>query len=606
MLSKDRIMGTKEVADYLGMTAQAFTNMKNRYLEKNDFPLPFAELAATPIYDRLEIEKWADEHQRNYHAAEILNSWGEYKTIAFVGRPRVGKSFLVSLFVENQLLYRKSCSKLGEDFTQCAVQHIIKEDIAEPYAVFHNKRKDDKSSDTDGMDGLEFPLIEEVFPKQIDDITDYLRSKKNLNKKDSNNDSGKDISDEAYIEIFTRPSNMAKAIMKACNIRTLVITDTPGVSGNYNLVPIEKADLVSMVIADSGNEEAKNSYKELVEGLAPLIASSSVCFLYKVNESIDSEEEYIDLQKECESAMKSFVDYFESWKNSIVRSSMDVLQPEKNVLCIPSMKSKRITTSEEIFTKKIQEKIIKSLTNKQISSEEVKKILKKDQIKKNDAAEFVRELLNTWTTEKIQAKVEADGEKEHKGQEYTLENFKEEKHDRVKTGDNYRLLFQSDAGRKQQLKSLYNEFKKYGAKDYPEEWKQALIKFVYFMLTQGIKMDIGLVSEAHPFEDPSLVTMYVIESILAEDILNDVIKPHAGVGKYQAVLMSHGVTSNSWGYVKITETEEAVKKMSIINEEELNKIKVSNSAELVWSRYIMGLQKLAEYYIYETLDKIYE
>lgn len=587
MLSQDRIMGTKEVADYLGVSPQAFANLKNRYLEKNDFPLPFAELAATPIYDRLEIEKWADAHQRNYHATEIIGSWGNYKTIALVGRPRVGKSFLVSLFVENSLQYRSSCSKPGDDFTQCAVQHVIREDITEPHAVFHSKRKVDQSEDSDGMDGMEFPLTIEVFEKQMDDITDYLREKK---------ETGKDIGNEAYIEIFARPSNMARAIMKSCNLKTLIITDTPGVSENYSLVPIEKADLVSLVIADSNKEEAKKSYEELVIGLAPLVAASNVCFLYRIAETCDDEGEYEDLQERSRSAMSRFADYFEEWKGSIIKSSMNILQPTKNVLCIPGMKMKKSSASEEIFVKKFQEKIIESLTDKQISDKEVAEILKKDQIDKAIAKDFVKLLLESWNIDNLQKEVE---------NEYTLEDFKEAKHDRVKSCDNYRLLFEAHSGCRKQLSSLYDEFETYTAVDYAENWKQALIKYVYAMLTQGIKADVGLMSGGHPFEDVTPVTMFVIESILADDILDNVVKPHAGVGSYQKTLISHGVTSNSWGYVKITETDEAVRKLSLIHEEGLDKIKASSSEDLVWIRYVMGLQKLAEFHIYETLDRIY-
>ena len=48
MLSADRIMGVKEAAELLGVSSQAFANLRNRY--KEDFPVPCVELTATPIF----------------------------------------------------------------------------------------------------------------------------------------------------------------------------------------------------------------------------------------------------------------------------------------------------------------------------------------------------------------------------------------------------------------------------------------------------------------------------------------------------------------------------------------------------------------------------
>lgn len=589
MLSQDRIMGVKEAADYLGVSTQAFSNLRARY--KEDFPEPFVTLTATPIFDKVDIERWADAHNRTYKAIVNISSWGRYKSIAFCGRPRVGKSFLASLFFDDPYAYRAGCSQHGDDFTQCAVQHYVSDDIVEEFAIFHNKRKDDHTADIDGMDGVSCPIQDEKFPAFMKDVSDYLKTKR---------ESGEHIDNEVYIEIYMRPSQMARTIMNKCNVKTLIITDTPGVSKNYSLVPIEKADLVILVAGDSNRTEARESYKELVRELAPLIASSRMCFMYRINSACDDEEEYIEIQEEAKDAMRSFSDDFAELRKSIIDSSMEILQPAKTVIGIPSMKPKKKSIAENYFTEHITDKISELLNAEVVTVTDVAKEVHNANVSCGELVTFVQNLLKKWNFKNLDKEVE---------KEYTLEDFKNAHHDRVMSGDNYRLLYSANMACRKQLQDIYNEFRQYNDGNCPEMWKQVIIKYVYSQITTSVKTDMGISEGTHQFEAYPPVTMYAIESILAKDILEKVIvdedEKHSEVMKYIGVLREYDVTSNSWGYVNVNmNNQDAILKLKLIEKCKLNEIKVDSASDLVWSRYTLGLQKMAEYHIWNELLKI--
>lgn len=586
MLSADRIMGVKEAAELLGVSSQAFANLRNRY--KEDFPVPCVELTATPIFDRLDIERWAEAHNRTYKSENSIANLGTYKTIAFCGRPRVGKSFLVSLFLDEPFAYRAGCSQHGDDFTQCAVQHYVSSEIKEPCAIFHNKRKDDHGADADGMDGIQCPVRDEKFPQFMREITDYLKSKR---------EAGEEISSDVYIEIYMCPSSMAREIMAKCNVKTLIITDTPGVSSDYSLVPIEKADLVVLVATDSNRTEAKESYGELVEKLAPLIASSKMCFMYRISSPCDDEEEYQEIQEEAKDAMLSFEDFFSGLRTSIIESSMEVLQPAKTVIGIPPMKAKKKSAAEGLFVNHITEKIVELLTKENVAFEEVANEITNAGVSKDELLSFVKSLLAAWSFESLEKDVQ---------QEYTLNTFKNERHDRVMSADNYRLLYAVNMARRKQLQSLYLEFKKYNEQNCPEMWKQMLVKYVYSRLSTAVKDDMGVSKGTHHFESQPPVTMYAMESILARDVWDSVIVSDADtyqkVQKYISVLRNYEVTSNSWGYVNLDLQNVVAKtKLYLIDKCKLNEIKVENTTDMVWSRYTLGLQKVAEFLIWEDM-----
>ena len=100
--------------------------------------------------------------------------------------------------------------------------------------------------------------------------------------------------------------------------------------------------------------------------------------------------------------------------------------------------------------------------------------------------------------------------------------------------------------------------------------------------------------------------MYAMESILARDVWETVITSDAEayqkVQKYISVLKNYEVTSNSWGYVNLDlQNVPARTKLYLIDKCKLNEIKVENTTDMVWSRYTLGLQKVAEFFIWRDM-----
>lgn len=599
----EQLMGTKEISEMLGVSASAVTNYQNRY---DDFPQPYTVLAATPVFIAQDIIKWAEKHNRNYKAPTINKAeWRTTKTIAFVGRPRVGKSFCISVFLQNTIEYRKVASKAGPSCTLCPVMHYINDDIAEEFAIFHNKRKGNQSSDPDGMDGLQTPIIEENFSIFMSEISDYLKQKNPAVNSDNTSDEF-----ESYIEVFMRPSKMAKEIMMRAQVSSLLIIDTPGVAEEYGMVPIEKADLVVLVAADSDRIEAEKSYEEIVSKMKPLLSTSRFCFLYRTDADGDDLEEYTDCQNTAKDAMRYFEENFSSLKQSniIIESEMEVLQPAKTVIGIPHMGKLKIKSAENFFVSDMTDKFSKYLQRNSIDFENVKKEIlqaKNNGLSLCEVENFINELLKKWTYNSL-------NQEQPEQPEFTLESFKDEKHGRVMTDDNYRLITNINVTRRMQLNNLYSHFSKYTCDLYTDSWKQILIKYVYAEITHAVKTDLGLLIGLHPWEAYPPATMYAIEAVLSGEILkyiqNNVLSSNE-VTSIIKCMKDYGVSSQSWNYVRAKQNDienKAYIKLKLTDIFKLNQIKSYNCYDLIYYRYILGLQMLGVYTIFKNISALFD
>lgn len=586
----DQLMGTKEVAELFSISTPAVTNFQKRY---NDFPKPYVTLAATPIFLKNEIIDWANKHSRMYKAQNINKAeWGQAKIIAYVGRPRVGKSFCISEFLNNTMQYRNAASKSGADCTQCPVIHYIKDNIVEEFAIFHNKSLNDYTPDDDGMNGYQSPLIEDKFTIFMTEVNNYLKERKK-------NNTDEQIIVNSYIEIYARPSAMAKEIMRNANISSLIIIDTPGVAENYGMVPIEKADLVVLVAADSNRVEAQNSYTEIIKKMKPLLSTSRFCFLYRTSSSVDDLEEYIDCQNKAKEAMKSFEENFSDLRKSdiIIETEMEVLHPANTVIGIPNMSDKKIKNAETFFMQEIIDKFSTYLYKKKIDMENLKNELlqaQKDGLTFDTVKEFIQRLLSAWTYTSLNARINTDIK-------YTLENFKNEKHSRVMTQDNYRLLQHVNMARRMHINELYNNFKNYTCTSNPLMWQQLLIKYVYITITDMVKNDTGLLIGKHPWESYPPVTLYAIESILSEHLLELMKNKDTFLQNAINYMIEYNVKSNTWNYVNLNNDPNASIKLQLINILKLNKIHTSSCYDMVYNRYTLGLHMLGVYEIYKYI-----
>lgn len=572
------IAGVKEIAELIGISTAGLSNLRNRY---DDFPEPIKNLAATPLFMISEVESWMEAHGREGVRRFLPNpKSGRFKVLAVCGRPRVGKSFLISMFSSDTYGYRIACSREGDDFTQCEVQNVISESLDEGFAVFH--------STDETMNGMKSPLTPERLTRFLDEVNDYL---KECRENGWNGEKGENYH---YIEIFSRPSEFARQIMRTNNLDYLIITDTPGVAENYGVVPVEKADLVLFVLADSGMSEANKSFAKLVEAMAPLVASSKACFLYRTNSSCDDEEEYSQMQEAAERAMKRFEECFTGLKGRIIESSLDVLQPGESVLGIPIMKEKKNTQSEIMFHKRFGAKICQAFQAEDLTGlkDKLSTTIQEESISLKSVIEFITYLLEGISS--------VEGSKNHSNY---FPRFKGSKHNRVMTVDGYRLLMAAQNTCRSQLKFLYDYFSGFTSERFPLLWQQNCIKYTYNALTKGIKTDTGIGYGGHPFEDRPPVTMLTTEAILAEELLvafKDVSNKNMN-HTYRKVFEENGVRSNSWDYVSVTPEGDGLKKLEIIRETGLRGRYSDSLFELVNNCYIGGMQKLAEYKVWLTI-----
>lgn len=572
------ILGVKEAAEVLNLSSQAFSNLKSRY---EDFPDPIKSLSSTPLYDRKMVETWAEAHGRSITRYAPVVMSGSYKIIAVCGRPKVGKSFITSMFVADTMGFRNACSRAGADFTECKVQTNIKNGIDQEYAVFH-------APGDELMDGRQSPLSEEKFTIFINEVTAYLKEMRKL-----------DPSKKGFlIEIFTQPSEFSKKIMAKNKLDYLIFIDTPGVSENYGAVTLEKADLVLFVLNDNGEQEATRSFSTIVNGMAPLVASSKACFLYRMASGCDDQEEYDDLQQKATDAMGIFEECFSDLRSNIISSSLDVLQPAKSVLCIPAMKQRKTSIAEQLFLSAFELKINQCFQqdNLDLYKSKMLKLMDEDTVYTDVAEDFIQDIL----VKALQRKVPSAND-DH------FEAFKCNKHNRVMTGDEFRIYWAVQNACQQQLTELYLFFKTLTSSDYPEAWKQSAIKYIYSALTSGIKKDLGAAEGGHPWEGYPPITMFAIESILANEIvdaLNNASNDADWSGIYCKTLRENGIQSKSWDYVWLPKTyTDGIRKLVIISKCKLTNRVSSNLCELVKNRYTIGLQKLAEFHIWETMLK---
>ncbi|WP_157060249.1 AlpA family transcriptional regulator [Paenibacillus sp. P22] len=571
------IAGAKEIAELLGMSTAGLSNLRTRY---DDFPEPIKKLTATPLFHISEVESWMRVHGREGVRRSLPNpKSGRYKVLAVCGRPRVGKSFLISMFSSDTYGYRTACSREGDDFTQCEVQNVIWESLDEGFAVFH--------STDETMNGMKSPLTPERLTRFLDEVNNYLRECR------QNGWNGEKGEHYHYIEIFSPASEFARRIMRTNSLDYLIITDTPGVAENYGVVPVEKADLVLFVLADSGMAEANKSFVTLVEAMAPLVASSKACFLYRTNSSCDDEDEYSQMQGAAERAMKRFEECFTGLKSRIIESSLDVLQPAESVLGIPIMKEKKNSQSEIMFQQRFGEKICQAFQAEDLTGLEAKlsTTIQEESISSDLIVEFLTNLLGGLSS------------KERSKSDDYFPRFRDSKHNRVMTVDGYRLLMEAQNACRNQLKFLYDYFSCFTSENFPLLWQQNCIKYVYSALTKGIKTDIGIGHGGHPFEDRPPVTMLTTEAILAEELLTAINQVNGGhmSYSYRKTFEDNGVQSNSWDYVSVTPQGDGLKKLEIIKETGLRHRHSDSLFALVKNCYIGGMQKLAEYKVWLTV-----
>ncbi|WDM22329.1 hypothetical protein [Paenibacillus polymyxa] len=590
------LVGLNEAATKLKLSSTALSNLRNR---DKSFPLPCETPKSGPIWRAEDIFKYGLRTGRLTEDEYYIPAmWGPSKTIAIVGRARVGKSFVVSMFADKTIHYRDAFSSGGSDKTACPIKNVFIDtnddfmSFVEFHSSFHTEFKDvtgyeDLCSDAEFLNGTQVSLENtEKLPRFIENIERLVRrileAEEQYEKQFTDKKAKKS---QNTIEVYCKPSNFCRTIMQQAGLKRLEVIDTPGVSGNVEFAKISKADLYVFLLNDANKDEAK-TLEKIVEEIKPYIATSNACFLYRSNGFITTKEKFEKEQKKAEESMQQFEELFVHLRGSIISRAMDVLYPAKTCICFPPMDPEDLSLPEELFREKFTEKITRAFSGntEKLLREEFDKVLNEN---RDGTFEYVKQILRNIPSHNHCAKSIS-----------YFPNFIKEKHDRVKSNDYWRIVNNVSDGYRAEKRLLFTYFQGFTQEKCPEIWQQHTIRYLYHMLSQGVTRDCGLGIGTYHTEDSPALTMIAEESVLAEQVLSEIFNnpQKTRSENYRNALMNNGITSKTWRKVYCTDNSLMIKKLQLIVRC-LNRIPTGSRYELVFCRYIGGLRKITEYSI---------
>lgn len=394
-----------------------------------------------------------------------------------------------------------------------------------------------------------------------------------------------------HINTYQKPSLFCEELLKECDLDDVQIIDTPGVSGNVEAKRVAKSDIYIFLIKPDNSDEAQ-TLKDIVTQIKADVATSKVAFLYKKEGLFLTLQKYKSAQNSVKEDIKAFSDLFSDLKGNIIATELDVLNPSKHCILFPTMDAGEVTLPEELFLQDIKKKLVEAF--KPADEKEEDEIFKNIVCKRGDEAEtLVLNIMKGITKHTLKKDMN----------DYDENNIIKEKHDRVMTNDHYILRNDLYAAYNQETKLLNNYFSKFKEEEYPEDWKQKIIKYIYKRLTQSVRQDRGLGVGFHPLEEYPARTMLVEESIFADRVLSSIESEEKKMNNesYRKAL-GKVIESSSWNYVECVDNPERIIKLEIIKNH-LSQIEVYTRQDLVLCRYIGGLRQIAQYKILKLMGK---
>ena len=526
------------------------------------------------------------------------------KKIALIGRARAGKSFIISRFVENRKNYVLLFCGNSKDKTACPINVKISESVNEEFYEFHSNfnsiYKGDEKGDSDlqalntrlrqlpGHEHKHFIQDTDALKelKEIEDIIKEIRKYEidNKNAQISN----------TYIDLYQRPSDCAKKLLRECKLDSLEFIDTPGVSGKVEASKIAKSDIYVFVLKADNENEAETLLK-VVEAIKADVADSKVLYVYKIEGIYTSREEYNEAREEVKEDLRAYVSLFDNLRDSIVSTDLALFNPEQHCIAFPTMNKDKPCFQENEFMDDFMGALIDAFKDGD-ASEQDRKFTELIRMHGEDAKNLVMQILNHMPEHEVD---------KLNGEEYTLNHFLAENHDRVMTNDQSRVIEALAGAYGKENRLLYNYFTTFKAENYPNEWQQYIIKYLYKKLYDSAKTDRGLGIGLHQRERHPATTMLVEESLLADQMLNSIERGETTDRRsaaYRKVLMDNNIRSASWGEVGCIDDVKAELKLRLVRECLFDK-KAYWRDDLILFRYIGGLRLAVEYDILEQMGE---
>lgn len=560
------------------------SNVSNWRKRDSRFPIPYQETSAGPIWKAEDIVQYL----QNKNEFDVISSPNlKSKRVAVIGRARGGKSFLISRFVSDRNGFIELFCGNNSDKTACPIYVKISEIVLLESYKFHTDfnqiYRDENLPSIISLKEKVSKLVGHSYQQEdkakMIEIEETIKCIKKIQNQFPNKKQC-----QAYIETYQKPSIFCKELLRECELGSVEIIDTPGVSGNVEASKISKSDLYLFLIKPDNEYEAQ-TLKKIVTEIKSDVATSKVGFLYKKEGILLTQKKYDDARVAVKKDMSAYTSLFEDLKGSIVSTELDVLNPADHCILFPTMDSEDVTLPEELFLQDMYKKLISAFKPENEANITHKFNVIMDE-KKEEAKKFILSLMENIPAHQFLAETNL----------YTIDTFISEQHDRVMTKDNYRLHNDLFFAYTQESQKLYNYFSKFTVVDFPEEWQQILLKLVYKILITSVRTDRGLGVGTHPWEENPARTMLVEESLLADRVLENISGKEDWMTNlpYRNALKNCNITSKTWNYVGCNNDKSAVLKLNIISNY-LIPVPVSSRKEMVLCRYIGGLRKIAQY-----------
>lgn len=583
------IIGVAEIAEALDVNKNVVSNWISR---DSKFPQPYVKNAAGPLWRAEDIAEYA--RTRGYEVVALPETQGKTGKIAVLGRARLGKSFLISILAKNRKEYVTVFCSNGKDKTVCPIQNIFIDAEFKEYFEFHSDFNSIYESEEENEELQELKkVVSSILRKQYyfdsDDVRNKIKEVEGIVRKVREMEDrypGRKDSD-TFISVYLRPSNFLKDIMREASLRRLEIMDTPGVSGKVVATKLSKADLYILILKPDNSDEAQ-TLKGIVKELKPYTASSKVIFMFKKEATIQTKTKYEQKRIEARESMAEFEHLFSELKGSVINTNSEILNLAENTVMFPTMDEEEVTLSEELFLEELRDRFKAAFKEGEAEQQERRRFQEVVSQHGKVAVDYVLTLLQG-----IPKHMLGNGD-----EEYTLEKFRNEEHDRVMTSDNYRIHKNLSDAYGKEVKLLDDYFSKFTADNVPDEWKQGVIRYVYRAISKSVRQDRGIGIGAHHWEENPARTMLVEESVNAETVF-DYVEGEEGnkvTLTYRKALQDSGILSSSWPYVGVNRDEDNMKKLEIIKDTLCN-IRVSDREELILCRHVGGLRKMAEFRI---------
>lgn len=584
----------KEVLTLSDIVDICNSDVSNWIESDTSFPKPLKKTPAESIWKTEDIIDYL--YKKEDSSTVISKANLKTKTIAIIGRARSGKSFFNSRFVKDRVGFTKLFCGNNIDKTVCPIYIQVSESTLLENFTFHT----DFNSIYNESDSKEIAALKDKVTEltkhrfiqsnifKMEEIENVIREIREIeqSKRYSNREKV-----SFHINTYQKPSLFCEELLKECDLDDVQIIDTPGVSGNVEAKRVAKSDIYIFLIKPDNSDEAQ-TLKDIVTQIKADVATSKVAFLYKKEGLFLTLQKYKSAQNSVKEDIMAFSDLFSDLKGNIIATELDVLNPSKHCILFPTMDADEVTLPEELFLQDIKKKLIEAF--KPADEKEEDEIFKNIVCECGDEAEtLVLNIMEGITKHTLKKDMN----------DYDENDIIKEKHDRVMTNDHYILRNDLYAAYNQETKLLNNYFSKFKEEEYPEDWKQKIIKYIYKRLTQSVRQDRGLGVGFHPLEEYPARTMLVEESIFADRVLSSIESEEKKMNNesYRKAL-GKVIESSSWNYVECVDNPERIIKLEIVKNY-LSQIKVHTRQDLVLCRYVGGLRQIAQYKILKLMGK---